>query len=98
MTIKVCACKYGLMDSKIRTVSYQVTDEECRDIILKQNVAFARGAMRPDIMLNQAEPGISFLKVSLEDDEASLHQTPGSVYPMSIHKRESNYMDNDDGL
>lgn len=87
------------MDSKIRTVSYQVTDEESRNIILKQNVAFARGAMRPDIMLNQAEPGISFVQVNLgEDDDASLHQTPGSVYPMSIHKRESTYMDNDDGL
>jgi hypothetical protein len=86
------------MDSKIRTVIYKVTDEESRNIILKQNVVFARGAMRPDIMVNQSEPGISFLQVNLDDDEASHHQTPGSVYPMSIHRRESNYMDQDDGL
>jgi hypothetical protein len=85
------------MDSKIRTAAYKVNEDDVNNIFDRKNAVFNRQAIRPDInILDEGE--IRFLNVDDVDDNSSAHYTPGSAYPISLHKRESHYIDPDDGL
>ena len=86
------------MDSKIKTFSINVTDEESQDeMIQRMGAKFNIGAVRPNMLVISEEQGFQQVKLNLDEDSSS-HYTPGSMYQVSMHRRDSNANDNDDGF
>lgn len=96
-TLKVCSCRVGFKDSIIKTVNYTVTQEEINlDVLTKRQMAYENVAKRPDMIIKADDEGYRPVQINVDDDGSS-HCTPsGSVYQTSLHKRESNYLDNND--
>ncbi len=94
------ACKAGHLDSQIKTISVIVSDEESQEeLIQRKGAIFGMGAMRPETKIISDEVGFQQIRADLLDDESSSHYTPGSMYQVSLHRRDSNAgVDNDDGL
>jgi hypothetical protein len=88
------------MDSEIKVQRFTVTDEHEEDLITNKQKGAPGVVERPDIEtkanLGHVE-GYRPETITFEDDMSS-HYTPGSMYQISMHKRESQYMDGDDGL
>jgi hypothetical protein len=98
VVLKVCACRNGYKDSTIKTYSYAVTDEENKiELVSKNKIGFLQGAERPAPLLIKETEGYRQIAISADEDGASSHCTPGSMYQqLSFHKRESNYgLDNE---
>ena len=86
------------MDSPIKIISITVTDEESQDVMIQRMGArFNLGAVRPDTLIITEEKGFVQIKPDLDEDSNS-HYTPGSMYQVSMHRRDSNAMDEDDGF
>jgi|LauGreDrversion4_2_1035121.scaffolds.fasta_scaffold1546301_2 hypothetical protein len=89
------------MDSRIKTLSIDVTEEETQEEMIQRTGAkFNLGAVRPEnIIMTQVQgySGIHLSQVDLEEEDSS-HYTPGSVYQVSLHRTESRTHENDDGF
>jgi hypothetical protein len=85
------------MDSHIKTLSFTVTEEQTQDeMIQRMGAVFNLGAIRPSVMITE-EKGFQQIKPDLEDESDS-HLTPGSMYQVSMHRRNSMDWMEDDGL
>jgi hypothetical protein len=87
------------MDSLIRTLSFNVTEEETQDeMIQRMGAVFNLGAVRPSVLVNIEEKGFQQIKPDMEEESDSAHLTPGSMYQVSMHRRNSQDWAEDDGL
>lgn len=97
MTIKVCSCKYGFMDSQIITQAFETTDEEVNDsVISKFGAKFKEGAERPQVDIDLEKKGFEPIRITNFEDESDSHYTPGSMYQISQYRPERNYQTNED--
>lgn len=87
------------MDSKIKTIVFNVTEEEAQDEMIQRiGAIFNTGAVRPEALIKGGEEGFKRVEVNINEDESSSHYTPGSMYQVSAYRRESSFMDYDEGL
>jgi hypothetical protein len=68
------------------------------DVEVRQGAEYMNVARRPKLDIGGEEDDAYVpMQISFDDDMSS-HQTPASMYQISMHKRDSFYKDADDGL
>jgi hypothetical protein len=91
MIIRACTCKFGYMDSQIKTISFEISEEVEEDLMIsKFGARFETRAQRPMTMINVSEEGFRGMDVNLDESDSQSYYTPGSsMYQISLHRQET---------